>query len=159
MKTNFLKFKAIALSIMLVFSLFSCSDDGDDPDTFIEKNGGTVWTIAISEVVMYAKINNSESNPLEIWLGEDDSEELCYLYQSFTDIGTGVEVLENSANTFKVRVDDSETEYTILTLTVSGNLLTIQYEFYVDGELDDTELIPLQKTTEDPDDLEICEFS
>lgn len=157
MKTNFLKFKTIALSIMLVFSLFSCSDDGDDADTFLEKNGGTVWKISQSGANIFAQINNSASNPLELWVsfGED----VCYVYQSIQDEGVEVEILENTESTLKLRVDESSTEYTILTLTISGNILTVKSEYYEDGELDDTELIPLQKTTEDPDDLEICEFS
>lgn len=156
MYSKMLKFKAFALSLVLVLTLFSCSDDGDDPDTFLEKNGGTVWTISQSGASVFAKINNSVSNPLEIWGSLGD--ELCYIYQSIKDEGAEVEVLENTESTFKVRVDESSTEYTILTLTVAGNLLTIQYDYYEDGEIDESEIIPLQKTADTTDDLEICEL-
>lgn len=156
MKSKMLKFKALALSLVLVFSLFSCSDDGDDADTFLEKNGGTVWSVSQSGASVFAKINNSVSNPLEIWasLGED----LCYIYQSIKDEGIEVEILENTESTLKLRVDESDTEYSIITLTISGNLLTVKSEYYEDGELEESDIIPLQKTDENTDDLEICEM-
>lgn len=155
MKTNFLKFKAVALSLMLAFSLFSCSDDGDDADSFLEKNGGTVWKISQSGANIYAQINNSVSNPLELWVsfGED----LCYIYESIKDGGVEVEILENTESTLKLRVDESSTEYTILTLTVTGNLLTVVSEYFEDGESVEKETIPLQKTDDDPDSLDICD--
>ena len=65
MKSKMLKFKAFALSLVLVLTLFSCSDDGDDEKTFLEKNGGTVWNLELLGI--YAQINNSESNPFEFW--------------------------------------------------------------------------------------------
>jgi hypothetical protein len=156
MRTKMLKFKAFGLLLMMVFSLISCSDDdNDDPSTFLETNGGTVWTIAQGGASIYAQINNNESNPFEFWASF--GEEGCYVHESINDEGN-VEVLENTENKLKVRVDDDETEYTILTLTVTGNVLTVQSEYFEDGQSVEKEIIPLQKTNDNTDDLEICEL-
>ena len=149
-----LKFKAFGLILMMVFSLVSCSDDdGDDALTFLETNGGTVWSVSQSGASIYAQINNSESNPFEFWasFGEDG----CYIHESIDDEGN-VEVLENSENKLKLRVDEGENEYTILTLTITGNILTVQSEYFEDGESVEKEIIPLSKSTDNPDDLPLC---
>ena len=156
MRAKMLKFKAFGLLLLMVFSLFSCSDDGnDDASTFLETNGGTVWTISQDGASIYAQINNSESNPFEFWasLGE----EACYVHESINDEGN-VEVLENTENKLEVRVDDDENEYTILTLTIRGNVLTVEFEYFEDGQSVEEETIPLQKTSDNTDDLELCEF-
>jgi hypothetical protein len=44
-----------------------------------------------------------------------------------------------------------------MTFTITGSVLTIKYEYFEDGELDDTQTLPLQKTDDDPDDLPLCE--
>ena len=155
MRTKMLKFKAFGLLLMMVFSLISCSDDNDDPLTFLETNGGTVWTIAQGGESIYAQINNSVSNPFEFWasIGEDG----CYIHESINDDGS-VEVLENTENTFKVRVDENEDDYTILTLTITGNVLSVQFENFEDGQSDGKETLLLQETSDDPDDLVLCTF-
>ena len=155
MKSKMLKFKAFALSLVLVLTLFSCSDDGDDEKTFLEKNGGTVWSLNLGGAPVYAQINNSESSPIEFWVPSED-EDSCYEHETVSGIG-GIEVLENTENVFKVKADDGENDYIIMTFTVSGNVLTIKYEYFEDGELDDTQILPLQKTDDDPDDLPLCE--
>ena len=152
MKSKMLKFKAFALSLVLVLTLFSCSDDEDDAKTFLEKNGGTVWNLELLGI--YAQINNSESNPFEFWVPSED-EDLCYEHQTVIGVG-GIEVLENTEDVLKVRAEDGENDYIIMTFTITGNVLTIKYEYYEDGELDDTPSLPLQKTDDDPDDLPLC---
>ena len=156
MRAKMLKFKAFGLLLMMVFSLVSCSDDGDDdPATFLETNGGTVWSFALGGESIYAQINNNESNPFEFWANIGDGG--CYIHQSINDEGN-VEVLENAEKKLQVRVDESEDEYLILTLTVNGNLLTVQFEYFEDGISDGKDTIPLTKTDDDPDDLELCEL-
>jgi len=157
MKSKMLKLKAFALSLVLVMTLFSCSDDGDDAKTFLEKNGGTVWKISITEMTMYAQINNSTTNPLELWLGED-GEDSCYIYQSLKDEGIDLEIIENTESTLKLRIDESDDDYVIITLTVTGDVLTVSSEYFEDGVSEGKEIIPLQKTDENPDALPICEF-
>ena len=58
-----------------------------------------------------------------------------------------------------MRIDEDENEYTILTLTVTGNILTVQSEYFEDGQSVEKEIIPLTKTSDDPDDLLLCELS
>lgn len=152
-----LKFKAFALSLVLVLTLFSCSDDGDDAKTFLEKNGGTVWKISQSGANMYAQINNSTTNPLELWVSF--GEELCYIHQSLMDGGDQIEVLENTESSLKLRVDESDTEYVIVTLTVTADVLTVASEEFEDGVSEGKEIVPLQRTDDNPDDLEICAIS
>ena len=149
-----LKFKAFGLILMMVFSLVSCSDD-DDAKTFLETNGGTVWTVAQAGASIYAQINNNESNPFEFWatFGEGG----CYIHESINDEGN-VEVLENTENKLQVRVDEGEDEYVILTLTITGDILTVQSEYFEDGQSVEKEIIPLRKTDDNTDDLEICDF-
>ena len=157
MKSKMLKFKAFGLLLMMVFSLVSCSDDGDDdPSNFLETNGGTVWSFVLGGEGIYAQINNNESNPFEIWSTSDEGG--CYIHQSIND-GGNVEVLENTKDTLKLRVDDSEDEYLILTLRINGNLLTVKFEYFEDGISDGDDIeIPLIKTDDDPDDLPLCDF-
>lgn len=155
MKSKMLKFKAFALSLVLVLTLFSCSDDGDDAKTFLEENGGTVWKLTLGGESIYAQINNSESSPIEFWV-PSEYEDNCYENETVIGIG-GVEILENTENVFKVKVEDGENDYIIMTFTITGSVLTIKYEYFEDGELDDTQTLPLQKTDDDPDDLPLCE--
>ena len=150
-----LKFKAFGLLLMMVFSLVSCSDDGDDDaSNFLETNGGTVWSFVLGGEGIYAQINNNESNPFEIWatLGEGG----CYIYQSIND-GGSVEVLENTKDKLILRIDESEDEYLILTLTIKGDLLTAKFEYFEDGISDGEDVFPLTKTDDNPDDLPLCE--
>jgi len=155
MRTKMLKFKAFGLLLMMVFSLISCSDDNDDPSTFLETNGGTVWTISQGGESIYAQINNSVSNPFEFWVsfGEDG----CYEHVKITDEGS-VEVIENTENKLQVRVNDDDDEYVILTLTITGKILTVKSEYFEDGQKVDEETIPLQETSVDTDDLLLCTF-
>jgi len=156
MRAKMLKFKAFGLLLMMVFSLVSCSDDGDnDALTFLETNGGTVWEVSQEGISIYAQINNSESNPFEWWatFGEGG----CYLHESINDDGN-VEVIENTENKLKLRIDDDENEYTILTLTIRGDALTVHSEYFEDGQSVEEETIPLKKTSDDTDDLELCEL-
>ena len=133
MRAKMLKFKAFGLLLMMVFSLVSCSDDGDDDaKTFLETNGGTVWTVSQAGASVYAQINNNESNPFEFWVSLGAG--ACYVHEDINEDGT-VEVLENTENKFKVRVEDDLDEYTIATLTIKGNVLTVEYEYVEDGEL------------------------
>lgn len=154
MKSKMLKFKAFALSLVLVLTLFACSDDGDDAKTFLEKNGGTVWSLNLGGASVYAQINNSESSPIEFWVPSED-EMLCYEHETVVGIG-GIEVLENSEDVLKIKADDGENDHIIMTFTISGDVLIIKYEYYEDGELDDTQSLPLQKSDDDPDDLPLC---
>ena len=158
MKAIMLKFRALGLLTMMALALFSCSDDDDNDasKSFLEKHGGTVWKFEepVSGAAIFAQINNSEANPFEIWISFDGT---CFFYESITDTGN-IEVLENTENKVVIRIDEGATEYSILQLTVTGDVLAVNSKFYEDGQLEDDETFVLQKTSDNPDDLVLCEF-
>jgi hypothetical protein len=153
MKATQLKLKVFGLLAMLTLSLVSCSDDGKSAD-FWEKNGGTTWKYAESGGTIYARINSSESNPIEVWASLFDA---CYIYETFASAGD-VEVLENKEHKVVIRIDESDTEYTILEMRISGDVLTIASEIYEDGALSEDEVFILVRTTDDVDNLELCDI-
>lgn len=157
MKTHILKLKAFALVVLMAFSFMACSDDNDDGSSFLEKNGGTVWKFeeATFGATTYAQINNSESNPFEAW--QSLFEDSCFFYINFADEGD-VEVVENTENKLVLRVDESSSEYMLLKLSVSGDILTVVTEEYEDGSKEDEDTIILNKSSDNPDDLEQCEI-
>jgi hypothetical protein len=158
MKAKMLKFKALGLFVVMAIGLFSCSDDSNDKSTsFLVKNGDTSWKIVdpTSGASIYAHINNNEANPFEIWASF--AAETCYLYQSIDDSGA-IEVLENTENKAVIRIDDSATEYTIITLSVSGTVLTVESEYFENGQSTEDEIFILQKTNDNVDDLEVCQL-
>lgn len=155
-KNNLIKLKAFGLIAFLMFSMsfISCSDD-DDPKSFLETHGGTVWNFAEEDagISIYVQLNSTVSNPFEIWM--DLLGVGCYLYQSIEDDGTP-EVIEDSENKVVIRVEENDTDYILLTLRVVGNRLTVTTEEYEDGELDENQTIILDKSSDNVDDLEIC---
>ena len=84
--------RVFGLLAILTLFLASCSDDGDDGTSFLEKHGGTTWKFSVDEGTIYAQINSSESNPFEIWVSLFEA---CYIYESISDTGN-IQVLENN---------------------------------------------------------------
>ncbi len=158
MKTLFLKHRILSILTLLVLtvSLSSCGND-DAIKSFLQKQADTSWKFAEATTgqTLYARINNSEVNPLDVWFSV--IEQACFLHQKLSDDGT-IEVLENSENELKLKVvdDGNPTEYGIFTLTVNGDILTVKSEFYEDDILQDQEVFILQKTSDDVDELDIC---
>ncbi len=158
MKAHMLRIKAFALIALISILFVSCSDDdNDDEKSFLETHGGTVWKFGEPEdgLSAYSQINNSLANPFEIWVFNALSD--CYIYESITDEGSP-EVIENRENKVEIRIGGDTGDYGILTMTVSGNVLRVELDTYEDGELIDDEIIVLQKTSDNTDDLEICEL-
>ncbi len=156
MRTHILKLKSLVLVALMAFSFMACSDD-DDASSFLDKNGDTVWKFDEPTLggTIYAQINNSEVNPFEVW--QSLFEDSCFIYLSFTEAGD-VEVIENTKNKLVLRIDESSTEYVLLKLSVSGDLLTVVTEEYEDGSKVEEETIILNKSSDNPDDLEQCDF-
>lgn len=105
--------------------------------------------------MLYLRINDSETNPFELWLTFLANS--CYVYQSVEDDGTP-EILENSENKLVIRVDESNDEYTIVTLTVSQGVLTVVSEEFENGELDEENIVILFANEDDISNIEICAF-
>jgi len=153
MKSKRSKISLFGLFMLLSVSFISCGDDDNNAD-FWEKHGGTVWKYSESGASIYARINSSESDPIEVWASLFEA---CYIYDSFSSAGD-TEVLENKENMVVIRIDDSPTEYTILELSISGNALTISSEYYEDGILTEDDVFILMETSDNVDSLQLCDI-
>lgn len=156
MKSHILRLKSLALIALFLFSFTACSDDDDkDEKSFLEAHGGTVWKFGEPEdgLSVYAQINSSPSNPFEIWVYNEQGD--CYIYEKITDEGSP-EVIEDRENKVEIRVGGDTGEYGVLTMTISGNVLRVELDSYVDGQLDDSETIILNRTSDNTSALEIC---
>ena len=158
LETSFRTLKVLSITLLMIFAVVSCNDDDDDNMvSFLDKHGETQWKFQDpnSDTVLYLKINDSQANPFELWLTFLANS--CYVYQSVEDDGTP-EILENTENKLVIRVDESNDEYTIVTLTVSQNVLTVTNEDYENGELDEENIVILFANQDDIDNIEICAF-
>ena len=158
LETSFRILKVLSFTLLMIFAVVSCNDDDDDNMvSFLDKHGETQWKFQDpnSDTVLYLKINDSQANPFELWLTFLANS--CYVYQSVEDDGTP-EILENTENKLVIRVDESNDEYTIVTLTVSQNVLTVTNEDYENGELDEENIVILFANQDDIDNIEICAF-
>ena len=159
MKIKFLKFKILSIFALLVLSvsLNGCSDDDDEIVSFLENNANSSWKFSDSNAgtTLYVQINNNELNPFEIWISF--LENSCFIHESINDDGTP-EILENSKNEIVIKVIDNSHEYSIFTLTVNGDTLTVLSEYYEDEVLVEEEIFIFLKTSDSLSDLEICEL-
>ncbi len=156
MKSLMLRLKALTLIALISFSFVGCSNsDDDDEKLFLETHGGSVWKLGEPEdgFSVYAQINNMETNPFEIWVYDQTGD--CYQYQSITDEGSP-EVIENRENKVQIRIGGDSGEYVILTMTISGDILRVELDYYEDGVLDDEVQFVLQRTNDNLGDLTIC---
>lgn len=157
-ESSFRTLKVLSFTLLMIFAVVSCNDDEDDDVvSFLDKHGDTQWKFQDpnSDTVLYLKINDSQANPFELWLTFLANS--CYVYQSVEDDGTP-EILENTENKLVIRVDESNDEYTIVTLTISQNVLTVTNEDYENGELDEENIVILFANQDDIDNIEICAF-
>jgi hypothetical protein len=157
MKFDLRVLQVLTIAILLSFAPVSCTDDEDSVLTFLEVHGGTQWKFDDpgSDTELYLKINESEANPFELWLTL--FAEGCYAYQSVEDDGTP-EILENTADKLVIRVEESNQEYTVISLNVSQNVLTVKSESFENGQLDDDNVVILFANDDDISDIEICAF-
>lgn len=150
--------KVLSFTLLMILAVVSCNDDDDnDRVSFLDKHGDTQWKFQDpnSDTLLYLRINDSQTNPFELWLTFLANS--CYVYQSVEDDGTP-EILENTENKLVIRVDESNDEYTIVTLTVSQNVLTVTNEDYENGELDEENIVILFANQDDINNIEICAF-
>ena len=151
-------FKMLSLSLLMILVMSACdNDDDDDMITFLDKHGETQWKFQDpnSDTVLYLRVNDSQANPFELWLSF--LENSCYVYQSVEDDGTPV-IVENTEDKLVIRVEETNDDYTVVTLTVSQQVLTVRSEDYVDGELDEENIVILFANQDDISNIEICAF-
>lgn len=144
MKTKNLKHKFLFLFIVLglTLSFNACSSDDDEPQTFLEKYDGTIWTFSGEDI--YIRIIDNESIILEEWYLDND----CYEHDTLNY--EVLEIIENSTDKLVIKItDDGETE--TFTFTIEGEVLTV-----VITEVDGFETVSLIKTSVNVDEFEIC---
>ena len=158
LKLDFRTLKLLSVAFIMSFAIVSCNDDDDEEIlNFLDAHGDTQWKFDDpgSDTALYLRINDSEANPFELWLTlQADG---CYVYQSVEDDGTP-EILENTENKLVIRVEESNEEYTIITLRVAQDVLTVESEYYENGELDEDNAVILFANDDDLSDIEICAF-
>ncbi len=156
---DFRKMRFLGVLLVMSFAFVSCNGDDDDEKlmTFLDAHGNTQWKFQDpnSETTLYLRINDSQSNPFELWLTFQAGG--CYVYQSVEDDGTP-EILENKENKLVVRVDEGNDAYTIVTLTVSQNVLTVESESYENGQLEEDNIAILFANDDDISNIEVCAF-
>ena len=158
-RLDFRPMRFLGVLILMNFAFVSCNSDDDDEKmmTFLDVHGNTQWKFQdpTSDTTLYLRINDSQSNPFELWLALLGSD--CYVYQSVEDDGTP-EILENKENKLVVHVDEGNDAYTIVTLTVSQNVLTVESESYENGQLEDDNIAILFANEDDISNIEVCAF-
>ena len=149
--------KTLIFLFFIIFAVDACNEDDDEVISFLDVHGDTQWKFQDpnSDAELYLRINDSETNPFELWLTFLANG--CYVYQSVEDDGTP-EILENSENKLVIRVEESNEEYTIVTLTVSQGVLTVTSEDFENGEIDEENIVILFANEDDINNIEICAF-
>ena len=145
----------ISVLALLFLGCSKSDDNSSDENTFLRKYEGTVWTITEEGQTMYIRFINDTRTPIEYWIEFED----CYFYILDRMVGDN-KITENSEDrlVFKYFEDDDGVEYLdIVTITVSGNSLRGESEFYENGVLVETDIQILSKSTDDVDNLILCE--
>ena len=144
------KFLYFFILLGLSVCLSSCSDD-DEPQTFLEKYDGTKWT-TIGNIPKpdYFRIKNNKSKFMDQWYYTITND--CFIYYDNSILPGSFEITENSGDTFIIKTTEIEFPKTY-TFTIQGEYLNILYQ--KEGDSDLTTL--LKKTTEDVDNLPICD--
>jgi hypothetical protein len=160
MKDYLLKLKSWSLVVLILVAVtaVSCSDDDDEPKskTFFEAHGGTNWDFEdpTSDASVFVRINENQTSLFDIFVNLTGE---CYFEFPVEGV-ENTEVLEDSENRFKIKLSASESDYQILTASVSGDILTVSAEVYENGELVEDESLTFLLFASDMEvsDLDMC---
>ncbi len=156
MKSNILKLKAFAILVIVVifFSAFNLKEKEDK--SFLETYKGSVWKYGEIKdgLTIYAQINRSETEPLDIWLY--NVIDGCYFYERYSE-SVSTEVLENKKNRVQIKIKESSNEYGIFTLTINGTALKVELDSFKDDKLIKEEKFSLNRSNDNIDGLTVCE--
>lgn len=157
----FLKHKLVLSLFILIatISLNGCSDDDDDKkidETMLASLDKTKWVFdGIGFPAIYLRFNNTNTDYLELWSAFAEIE--CYMYGSSKDDNT-LTITENSKTKLVIKATESSQYYSIMIITYVGDKLNIKDEYFVNGVLDDSDNLVFNKTSENLDNLNICDF-
>lgn len=156
MKTKILRLSVVAvfLIIGILFSAFKLKEK--EEKTFLENYKGTLWKYGEIKdgLIIYAKINRSETEPLELWLY--DVIDGCYYYEKYSE-SASTEVIESINNSIRLKIKEGEKEHGIFTLTINGNSLAVNLDSFKEGKLVKEEHFTFNKSNDKISELTICE--
>lgn len=144
--------------LILSLFIFSCSKSDDNPseeNTFLKIYEDTAWLNDEDEESVYIRFINNPKAPIEYWIEFED----CYFY-ILDRMSSESKIIENTAErlVFRHVENDEEIEYVdIVTLTITGNSLKGETEFYENGVLVETDINFLTKSSDDVDNLILCD--
>ena len=142
--------------MVLAVTAVSCSDDDDEPQskTFFEAHGGTNWDFQdpTSDIAVFVRINENVNSLFDIYINLTGE---CFIGFPIEGV-ENPEILEDSENRFRIKLSESESDYQILSASVSGNVLTVSAEDYENGELVEDQTFLLFASDQDVSDLTMC---
>ena len=148
--------------ILLGLLVLSCSSDDNDQEqelNFLEQYDGFVFRSESTSGITYSRIVNNENAPIEVWirflsLHPND----CFIIAPFEVFEPGAVITKLEPDLMEISrpmYDDLEL---IRSYTVSNNALSIEVEWYLNGELETTGidlLIPI--SFDNIDELPLCD--
>lgn len=155
MKLPVFELKVFALFTVMIVGLSAFADKETDDRSFLDAHKDSLWKFGEPQdgLTIYAKINKSESNPLEIWLY--DVIEDCYSYDRISDTGSPV-VMVNNKNRVQIKVGDNGKEHGIFTMTINGSKLHVELDSYENGSHVKKEEFELHRSSDDIKNLKVC---
>lgn len=125
-------------------------------ETLLETLDKTKWVFdGIGFPAIYLRFNDSNTDYLELWAALADDE--CYIYGNSSD-DNSLTIVENSKSKLVIKATESSDYYSIITITIVGEKLNFKQDYYVEGNLDDTDVLIFNKTSANLNDLDICDF-
>lgn len=115
----------IIFIILSFSSLFSCADDDNDFQTFLEKNDGTEWVLQNENLKVYIRLNNNKDHLIEQWSYNEKID--CYDYNPNIFSPGDFEIKENSSDQLIILGDVILSDFECLTLSRQDNILTAHF--------------------------------
>ena len=146
-----LKISLVVCLILIIFTnSLSCSDEGDDFQSFLEKNDGTEWLLLNDDITVYIRFNNNDINLIEQWNYNKEFD--CYDYNANIFIPGDIQIKENSIDKLTIEGDYILSDYEYMTFSVQDNTLTVEIKLCDWQE----ETVYFNKSIGKVDDLSKC---
>lgn len=142
-----------SLIVMVSSALFSCSDQGDDFQSYLEKNDGTEWLLSNEDLIVYIRFNNNDTHLIEQW--SYNKEINCYEYNANIFSPGDFKVTENSINKLIIQGDIILSDFENMTFTTQGNTLTVNIKICEWQE----EIVYFTRSFVKVDELSKCELN
>ena len=111
------------LILIVLPVVISCSDEGENFQSFLEKNDGTEWVLLNEDLIVYIRLNINESILLEQWSYNKELD--CYDYNSNIFSPGDFEIKENSIDKLSIQEDMILSDFELMTFSTQDNMLTV----------------------------------